>query len=329
MDDMFSNTVSKNVSKWLRKNMTSPVQKRQQQLQRLLVDHAYDPERGFFIPVTTVFTHGMNPPKFPHVSPDDGQADHFPHQFFSNALLIETLDAAPRDRLTNIGFLVVTHEHDPTHADDFDKIARALMRPNSDHGIAKFDKALRSSIGEYRGMTVVYSGNKSFHIHMIFCTKHLKNAPYEEDAAARHQAFARKAALMRKAYVAHWERSREIINDVLHTGTEPDFAMKNPTQWRRCAYGLRQDRSANASKFDLRLGTDTPRLQFVAFESRYLRAGKNVPDLIPGNEMLPPAEDRGRRKTAGWGRFGRIAEEAIVLPKLERLCVETFGQGKL
>ena len=32
---------------------------------------------------------------------------------------------------------------------------------------------------EYRGYTIVFTGNRSLHFHLIFSTKHLENAPWD------------------------------------------------------------------------------------------------------------------------------------------------------
>src|SRR5207342_1656301 len=100
---------------------------------------------------------------------------------FTNALVIpngwrrpdfdpETAPA-PRLRLTNIGFLIVTIEYDCETGDQFEEIL-SWTRGNDGNGktktsaFSKVDQELCKQ-RDYRGYSIVLSGSRSLHFHFI------------------------------------------------------------------------------------------------------------------------------------------------------------------
>ncbi len=117
--------------------------------------------------------------------------------FFSNALLIppgygtasfDHHDAAlPALRVTNAGFLAVTIEIDCKTRDDLEQNLAWTRGRSGDFGKSAFAQvdAKLCRFEDYRGYTIVFSGNRSLHFHFLFSTAHLEHCPAGAAAAAR------------------------------------------------------------------------------------------------------------------------------------------------
>ncbi len=175
----------------------------------------------------------------------------FPHgpvavAFFSNALLIppgygtesfNRHDAAkPILRVTNAGFLVVTIEIDCETRDDFEQNLAWTRGRSGDFGnsaFAQVDAKLRR-FEDYRGYTIVFSGNRSLHFHFLFSTAHLEQCPAGAAAAARcGENQPRQSALMCNAHTVYWDCAAGIFCETLGPSLQADRKLRSVTQWRR------------------------------------------------------------------------------------------------
>ena len=157
---------------------------------------------------------------------------------------------APKLRLTNIGFLIVTLEYDCKNQTEFEEMLSWTRGGNGDGDIktapfAEVDRELCKS-REYRGYCIVLSGSRSIHFHCLFSTKHLKNAPYDALAKIRQQTFEQDSALMENAHRLYWEHVNAVFKSVLNPSLGCDPRMKEATRWRRTPWGIRtlEDNSA-------------------------------------------------------------------------------------
>ena len=131
---------------------------------------------------------------------------------------------APKVRLTNIGFLIVTIEYDCKTIDQFEEIL-SWTRGNDGNGktktsaFSKVDQEL-CKLSDYRGYSIVLSGSRSLHFHFIFSTAHLKNAPYQATAKERQQAYNEHSALLENAYRIYWEHTNDAFDRLLKPSLE-------------------------------------------------------------------------------------------------------------
>ena len=86
--------------------------------------------------------------------------------------------------------------------------------------LAQVDAELRRRFKDYLGFSVVFSGNKSLHVHFVFSTAHLVGAPADADAGQRvapmHEG---QAALLRNAHAQCWDRVHDVFVSVLKPST--------------------------------------------------------------------------------------------------------------
>ncbi len=148
---------------------------------------------------------------------------------------------APKFRLANIGFLVVTLEFDPTTRDHFEEMfswCRGKGGKFANSALAGVSREL-SRFTDYRGICVVYSGRRSLHLHFVFSTKHLKAAPYAAGSEERRLTCQEVSALMHNAHDQQYDQVIAIVKDRLQPSFAADAKMRCATQWRRMGGAVR------------------------------------------------------------------------------------------
>ena len=190
---------------------------------------------------------------------------------------------APKVRLTNIGFLIVTIEYDCETVDQFEEIL-SWTRGNDGNGktktsdFSKVDQEL-CKLSDYRGYSIVLSGSRSLHFHFIFSTTHLKNAPYQATAKERQQAFREHSALLENAYRIYWDHANDVFEKILKPSLQADRQLRQATQWRRTPWEIRT-LDEPSTILGLAEGTEVP--QIVIREHIRTRASKtNQGFLVP------------------------------------------------
>jgi hypothetical protein len=224
----------------------------------------------------------------------------FPHCYFTNPLVIpvgygtegfdENSALKPKYRATNIGFLVITIEFDCQTTDQLEECLAWTRCGNGEGDFSKspfaaVDRGL-SRFKEYRGYTIVFTGRRSLHFHLIFSTKHLENAPWDSNAEQR--LAQSHSDLLHQAHQIYWDKAAEIFASILRPSLSPDRALRSLTHWRRSPWGLRTlTEKDDLPVLGLPIGTVIP--QLVIHEKIRTRAPRN------SNGFLVAADLRATR----------------------------------
>lgn len=159
----------------------------------------------------------------------------------------------PPSRRGSIGaFWAFTFEWDVESASglqtQFDWVWK--KKANGKSPLGELDGYLRRNYKDYRGMVVVWSGNKSIHIHLIFDPSHLSRFTIQELAVANgtspeaklrnHWRGDIRPDAIWEYYKAAWWKLNDLIKTV--TGIEVDFDDNLETlfQKRRLPWGVRE-----------------------------------------------------------------------------------------
>lgn len=309
-------------------------------LRNLIVENCFDPRRGIYVPITDdVKLIGKLPiisEKIARLGIHKSPIFPFGAALFTNALVIpngygtgkfDPKDApAPKTRLTNIGFLVVTLEYDCQTVAEFEELLSWTRGRRGDgdtttSAFAEVDREL-GKLSDYRGYTIVFSGNRSLHFHCLFSTDHLKNAPSDAPADLRRSSFRDCSALLENAHRIYWDHVDTVFKSVLNPSIPSDPQLRQATQWRRSPWGIRildED-----SKFlGLPKGTKVP--QIVIRERIRTRAARGANDYLVAPSFsvaspIPSTKDSPRRnhKIVGGDAFRLV-------PLLQEECRMEWG----
>ena len=192
----------------------------------LILANGYDPQRGLYLPLSDrpalpgYFTRDIeNLPKV--VCTVDGW--NFTH--LSNPLTLPGHACQrPQLRATNAGFLIVTHEFDCQTQVQFEE---TFAWSNNAGPFFQLDKELQR-YRDYRGYCIVLSGGRSLHLHFLFSTRHLRNAPFDADFAQRvrdQSSFIR--AIMRNVYNQYWDALNGLIKSILKPSVPPKLMVNS------------------------------------------------------------------------------------------------------
>jgi hypothetical protein len=168
----------------------------------------------------------------------------------------------PSERPINAGYCVYTYEVDKLAGGNKVDLVHYMIDVIRGGAVERLDESLRRYF-DYRGYTVVYSGSKSFHIHLVFDLRHLSrelafkgNSKYK----ARWTSNV-PAEYLRDAHKEYFKRLRVDLDTAVGEHLDVHENLARWEQLRRCPYGLRQATEDNP------LG---------------------VPEQIDGNEVLIP-----------------------------------------
>ncbi|MEH2562436.1 hypothetical protein [Bradyrhizobium sp. AZCC 2289] len=295
-------------------------------LLKSILAHRYDPERGFYVPLsarpnlTNYWTEDIA------TLPDAVHSvDGWNLTLFSNPLTMPHSGSKPSLRATNAGYLIVTHEFDGETPEQF---AEVLAWSLDSGAFAQLDKELRK-YRDYRGYTSVFAGRRSIHFHFLFDTRHLKYAPFDVDLALRVAEQDSHAAIMTRAYNFYWEFVHDLIQKILKPSVPSDLQLNSYVHWRRTPYGIRILEKPSPI-FGLDAGTKVP--QIVIKENIRTKAAKGsdayiVPEVFSVATLLSKRSSTDRRAglsvhdhdtasmfseahlilTGEWGKFPKLA----------------------
>jgi hypothetical protein len=227
-------------------------------------------------------------------------------------------------RATNAGFLIITIEIDCQSREEFEENLRWTRGRDGKFDqspFAEVDKKL-CRFKDYRGYSIVFSGNKSLHFHFKFATDHLKNC---EVRAAKDDLgdWGLRAALIGKAHTAYWYAVSDVFLETLHS-READGHLRWITQWRRTPWGLRRLDKYSAI-LDLPFGTIVP--QIVIHEN--IRS-RSVPMAVEycisptfSAAYSPPSSTN--RKTSTASHSAAVGGHAM-LEALQVHCADEWGE---
>jgi hypothetical protein len=307
-------------------------------LRSFILQNVFDLNWGTYIPIAKdVYLKG----KLPDISRSLAGVEPspvlmpFPAALFTNALVIPPgyggagfhPDEAPRplERATNIGFLVVTIEFDCRRPEQLEENLTWTRSANGDGDFsgspfAELDREFRR-VKEYRGFSIVFSGNKSIHFHFVFSTEHLLSVPCRVVAGERLQDFRRASAVLHNAHNRYWDHVHEGFLRILNPSMPADPKLRSLTQWRRAPWGIRLLEEDSVLGFPR--GTRVP--QLVIREKLLQRAPKgNDGFLVP--ESFSSAHPVG--KSRGHRSVGTVVEydEPSMVDLLEEVCASEWGE---
>lgn len=125
-------------------------------------------------------------------------------------------EADPKDRLTLGPFQIFTFEYDRSDPVFFmEQISWALpVKEPAKSPFGQLHAKLKAEFADFTLLSVVWSGNKSFHIHIVFDVTIYVDRHGDPDVASRHVG-----------HRAHWGVLRPIVEDILKPS-----ASENPTE---------------------------------------------------------------------------------------------------
>lgn len=252
---------------------------------RLLTDiiqkQGFDPRQRTYMPVA----HTKNVPGRNHYAVADliegRQAGWDQQCLFANALCIAAHDdedfGSPSARIAMAPYHILTIEFDEADIGFFQQQLGWLRSSRNalDSIIGQFVTGLRHKYADVVGLTVVYSGHKSFHFHVVVSTSIVTGA-------------APKPTSARFGFQSAWDRLHdEFLNFTpfdLPAATAADVSLRQPETFRRLPGGMRLNDKAN-HLFGVAL--DEPLFQGVMWE--YLKldeaAAEKTACLIPPTSL--------------------------------------------
>lgn len=296
-----------------------------------LHDFEYDEGRGLYIPLgQDVYTNNRIQAEFGMVPcpPAGGLERAFPYKFFGNPLLIpqqEAVNAKPVHRLTNAGFIFVTHEIDSETVDQFNEIGNWFAGNRADRTIFNQVHLALKGYRDYRGYCVVYSGRRSYHIHFRFDTTHLANAPYDECVEQRLSHFREKAVLMHRACGNAWDATEQAIN-LLNPPIAGDPKMRSAIQWRRAPFAIRQIDNDKAI-FGLEVGDCVPQLVIRESMSSRAYAGSDAYLIdvgISASQRIGRPRNRDRSSASGSAIASPLTNYEAIVEAIRTYLSETW-----
>jgi hypothetical protein len=306
-------------------------------LVKLIVSNAYLPDRGLYLPVSDyvrldgklpVFSEqlGLNGSSFPQ--------EPFSTQYFTNPLLIPsgygsfTFDKnaadSPTMRVSNGGFLIVTIEFDCLNRDEFEQNLAWTRGKNDDFRLSAFAQVDTKlcEFKDYRGYTIVFTGNRSLHFHFVFSTRHLSKCPWDAHPGLRRgEDQSGRAALMLNAHNQYWDRVSEVFSETLGGSPQPDDQMRSVTQWRRTPWAIRI-LEKHSDILDLPVGSKVP--QIVLHENIRTRASRTaVSFCVPADFSVAHPIPRKTKSPAGPWNAG--SDGSAMLEELRLSCECEWG----
>lgn len=229
----------------------------------------------------------------------------------------------PSDRITNAGFMVVTIEFDWESAEDFDRNIGWFSGKGGKFQLSQFAEANRqlSRYREYRGFSAVYSGRRSIHIHFLFDTKHLVNAPFSAEFEVRIENSRQYAAVMATAHHIAWERVKHCVMETLKPGLEPDDSLACYPQWRRAPFG-ENTLERDCGFLGLKRGEQVPQI-VLCEQVRTDRAAKGSTVWLIEPHLWAEAQKRAKSSGGKKARHEEVSGEVLQL--LRGACENEWG----
>jgi hypothetical protein len=260
--------------------------------------------------------------------------------FFTNSLQLcekrggEYIGAPPLERIVNRGQVVLTFEYDP------DRDEREFLEEQIRWSIAGSNKWCRLDVlydalcrfRDLRHIEVVWSGNKSFHIHVLADSRHLARSRFAGDIEVPPGAYPEvpDGLLLRSGLMACWSPIEEIIRQRLEIAIAPDPRLKEPDRYRRTPWGVRiatdhrDDPTKNILEAPAR--TRIPQIVIYSRGRAYSRSGDEwlLPPRSFFEEVRRPRSSRSRRPSTTMGALDPATREDLIAA-LKRLCESLFG----
>jgi hypothetical protein len=264
--------------------------------------------------------------------------EQFP--YFTNPLRLcdkrsdEYIGPPPLERIVNRGQVVLTFEFDP------DRSAREFLEQQIRWSIAGTDKRCRLDIlydalcgfRDFRHIEVVWSGNKSCHIHVLIDSRHLARSRFAGYIEVPPGAYPEvpDGLLLRSGLMACWSPVEEIIRQTLEIAIPPDPRLKEPDRYRRTPWGVRiaSDHRDHPTKniLEAPAGSRIPQIVIYSRGRAYPKSGDEwlLPPRTFFEEVRRPLSSRSRRPSATMEALDPATSEDVIAA-INRLCESLFG----
>lgn len=191
-------------------------------------------------------------------------------------------EADSKDRLALGPFQIFTFEYDRADPAFFmEQISWALpVKEPSKSSFGQLHARLKGEFADFALLSVVWSGNKSFHIHIVFDVTIYVNRHGAPDTASRHAG-----------HRAHWNVLRPIVEDILKPSPSakpkedgPDGNVGWQTAYRRTPDAMRKIEKPG-HPLGLKIGTKVR--QLVIWEQASLRKKSDLMSLFLSPTRYP------------------------------------------
>lgn len=264
--------------------------------------------------------------------------ERFP--FFTNSLQLcekrggEYIGPPPLERIVNRGQVVLTFEYDP------DRDEREFLEQQIRWSIAGTNKRCRLDIlyealcgyQDFRHLEVVWSGNKSCHIHVLADSRHLARSRFAGDIEIPPGAYPEvpDGLVLRSGLMACWSPVEEIIRQRLEVAIAPDPRLKEPDRYRRTPWGIRiaTDHRHDPTKniLEAPAGARIPQIVTYSRGRAYSKSGDEwlLPPRTFFEEVRRPRSSRSRRPSTTREAIDPATREDL-MAAINRLCESLFG----
>lgn len=213
----------------------------------------------------------------------------------------------PTDRPINVGWVVTTLEFDDTSM-GIDPLTRSIGWIRSGH-LRRLHKRLKQ-FHDYAGYSLVYSGGKSPHLHVIWRIRHLRYDLSHEGNTSYGDNFMAEVpdALLVPYHAIVWDRVVDEFRQAVDGTVSPDHFLQSYVQIRRCPWGIRRVEKEHLHGYPV--GSEVPQV-VLAEEIRARSRGA-------AEWMFDPEAMLACGKTKAAGRSGcklRLVEPGWVEPE--------------
>jgi hypothetical protein len=260
-------------------------------------------------------------------------------QYFTNPMRLcerrgtDYIGPPPLERIVNRGFVVLTFEYDPDHNE------HEFLEQQIRWSIAGTDRRCRLDIlydalcgfRDFRHLELVWSGNKSFHFHILVDSRHLARGRFSGDIEIPPGAYPEvpDGLILRAGLMACWSPVEQIIRQTLEIPIPPDTRLKEPDRYRRTPWGIRiaTDHRDDPTKNILEAPAGTRIAQIVTYSR-----GRAYPKS--GDEWLLPPHTffEEVRRPRSFQSHPLSTTEALgpntkenLIAAINRLCESLFG----
>ena len=259
-------------------------------------------------------------------------------QYFTNPLRLcekrgtEYIGPPPLERIVNRGLVVLTFEYDP------DCNEREFLEQQIRWSIAGTDKLCRLDVlysalcgfRDFRHLEVVWSGNKSCHLHILVDSRHLArfNGDFEVPPGAHPEV--PDGLILRSGLMACWSPVEQIIRQKLEIAIPPDPRLKEPDRYRRTPWGVRiaTDHRDNPTKniLEAPAGTRIPQIVTYSRGRAYPKSGEEwlLPPRTFFDEVRRSRSHRSPRPLTPTPGLDAAAKGDLIAA-INRLCERLFG----
>jgi hypothetical protein len=279
--------------------------------------------------IESALSHQIQPSQLQEVFP-----------YFTNPLRLcdqrgtEYIGPPPLERIVNRGQVVLTFEYDP------DRNERGFLEQQIRWSIASTDKRCRLDILydalcgflDFRHIEVVWSANKSCHIHVLVDSRHLARSRFAGDFEVPPGAYPEvpDGLLLRSGLMACWSPVEEIIRQTLEIAIPPDPRLKEPDRYRRTPWGVRiaTDHRDDPTKniLEAPAGTRIPQIVIYSRGRAYPKSGDEwlLPPRRFFEEVRRPRSSRSRHPSTTMEALDPATKEDLIAA-INRLCETLFG----